>query len=134
MSEQSAFPVQGATRVIIDELARDGQVWGDANADAIEVSYQPAGAGHAPLCTREGDAVRLAQAAVQRVILPANLAVVLKQAARDLRQKGRASIGGFTVTGWGGSGGDSSGGGFSSGVGFSGGGGSSGGGGASGSW
>ena len=51
------------------------------------------------------------------------------KAAQDLRLKGRASIGGFTVMG-----GGSSGGGSSDGGGFSGGGGSSGGGGASGSW
>src|SRR5207253_36287 len=49
-----------------------------------------------------------------------------KQAALDLKNKGTATIGGFTF-----SGGSS---GFSSGGGFSGGGGSSGGGGASGSW
>ena len=51
------------------------------------------------------------------------------KAAQDLKSKGRASIGGFTVMG-----GGSSGGGSSDGGGFSGGGGSSGGGGASGSW
>ena len=51
------------------------------------------------------------------------------KAAQDLKCKGRASIGGFTVMG-----GGSSGGGSSDGGGFSGGGGSSGGGGASGSW
>ena len=51
------------------------------------------------------------------------------KAAKDLKSKGRASIGGFTVMAGGSSGGGSSGGG-----GFSGGGGSSGGGGASGSW
>jgi len=51
------------------------------------------------------------------------------KAAQDLRVKGRASIGGFTVMA-----GGSSGGGSSDGGGFSGGGGSSGGGGASGSW
>jgi uncharacterized protein len=50
------------------------------------------------------------------------------KAAKDLKLKGRASIGGFTVMAGGSSGGGSSGGGFS------GGGGSSGGGGASGSW
>ena len=54
-----------------------------------------------------------------------------KKAAKDLRTKGKASIGGFTI-GSGGSGGSWSSG--SSGGGFSGGGGSSGGGGASGSW
>ena len=54
-----------------------------------------------------------------------------RQAAEDLRTKGRANIGGFFLTGGGGSwGGWSSGGGG----GFSGGGGSSGGGGASGGW
>jgi len=52
------------------------------------------------------------------------------KAKKDLRQKGKATIGGWTLT----SGGRSSGGSFSSGGGFSGGGGSSGGGGASGSW
>jgi uncharacterized protein len=51
------------------------------------------------------------------------------KAAQDLKVKGRASIGGFTVMS-----GGSSGGGSSDGGGFSGGGGSSGGGGASGSW
>jgi uncharacterized protein len=55
------------------------------------------------------------------------------KAKRDLKRKGRASIGGFTLTS-GGGGWHSSGGGVSSGGGFSGGGGSSGGGGASGSW
>lgn len=55
-----------------------------------------------------------------------------KKATNDLRTKGSASIGGFTLTS-GGSGGSWSSGG-SSGGGFSGGGGSSGGGGASGSW
>lgn len=54
------------------------------------------------------------------------------KAAADLKSKGRASIGGFTMFS-GGGGGWSSGGGFSGG-GFSGGGGSSGGGGASGGW
>jgi len=54
-----------------------------------------------------------------------------RKAAEELRKKGRASIGGFTIGG--GSGGSWSSGG-SSGGGFSGGGGSSGGGGASGSW
>ena len=51
-----------------------------------------------------------------------------QKAARDLKTKGTANLGGFAVVGSGG------GGGFSSGSGFSGGGGSSGGGGASGSW
>jgi uncharacterized protein len=51
-----------------------------------------------------------------------------QKAARDLKTKGTANLGGFAVVGSGG------GGGFSSGGGFSGGGGSSGGGGASGSW
>jgi uncharacterized protein len=56
------------------------------------------------------------------------------KAKKDLKSKGRASIGGFTLTS-GGGGWRSSGGSFSSGGGgFSGGGGSSGGGGASGSW
>ncbi len=55
-----------------------------------------------------------------------------KKAAKDLRTKGSASIGGFTLTS-GGSGGSWSSG-SSGGSGFSGGGGSSGGGGASGSW
>jgi uncharacterized protein len=55
------------------------------------------------------------------------------KAKSDLKRKGRASIGGFTLTS-GGGGWRSSGGSFSSGGGFSGGGGSSGGGGASGSW
>ena len=50
-----------------------------------------------------------------------------QKAAADLKTKGTASVGGFTLTS------GSSGGGFSGG-GFSGGGGSSGGGGASGSW
>jgi uncharacterized protein len=54
------------------------------------------------------------------------------KAAKDLKTKGRATIGGFTMTSSGGSSGSSSSG--SSGGGFSGGGGSSGGGGASGSW
>jgi uncharacterized protein len=53
-----------------------------------------------------------------------------KKAAKDLKTKGRASIGGWTIT----SGGSSSGSWSSSGGGFSGGGGSSGGGGASGGW
>jgi uncharacterized protein len=53
------------------------------------------------------------------------------KAAKDLKTKGSATIGGFTMTSSGGSSGSSSG---SSGGGFSGGGGSSGGGGASGSW
>jgi uncharacterized protein len=53
-----------------------------------------------------------------------------KKAAQDLRTKGKANIGGFTLTSGGSGGGWSSGGGG----GFSGGGGSSGGGGASGSW
>lgn len=52
-----------------------------------------------------------------------------EKAKRDIKTKGSASIGGFTVTSGGSSGGSSS-----SGGGFSGGGGSSGGGGASGSW
>ena len=55
------------------------------------------------------------------------------KAKKALKSKGRASIGGFTLT-TGGGGWHSSGGSFSSGGGFSGGGGSSGGGGASGSW
>ena len=55
------------------------------------------------------------------------------KAKSDLKRKGRASIGGFTLSS-GGGGWHSSGGSFSSGGGFSGGGGSSGGGGASGSW
>ncbi len=55
-----------------------------------------------------------------------------KKAATDLRTKGSASIGGFTLTSGGSGGSWSSGGSGSSG--FSGGGGSSGGGGASGSW
>lgn len=54
-----------------------------------------------------------------------------RKAREDLKKKGVAHVGGFTL---GGSGGSSSSGGFSSGGGFSGGGGSSGGGGASGSW
>ena len=56
------------------------------------------------------------------------------KAKKDLKRKGRASIGGFTLTSGGGGGWRSSGSGSSSGGGFSGGGGSSGGGGASGSW
>jgi len=56
-----------------------------------------------------------------------------QKAAKDLKSKGHASIGGFTMTSSGGSGSSWSSGG-SSGGGFSGGGGSSGGGGASGSW
>jgi uncharacterized protein len=56
-----------------------------------------------------------------------------KKAKEDIRTKGSATIGGFTLTG-GSSGGSWSSGGSSSGSSFSGGGGSSGGGGASGSW
>jgi uncharacterized protein len=55
-----------------------------------------------------------------------------EKAARELKTKGRTTIGGFAMTT--GGGGSSSGGGSSGGGGFSGGGGSSGGGGASGSW
>ena len=55
-----------------------------------------------------------------------------RKAAEELKKKGRATVGGFTIGGGGGGGSWSSGG--SSGGGFSGGGGSSGGGGASGSW
>jgi uncharacterized protein len=57
---------------------------------------------------------------------------LIRRAEKDLRTKGRASIGGFAISS--GSSGKSDGSGFSSGSGFSGGGGSSGGGGASGSW
>ena len=57
-----------------------------------------------------------------------------KKAKMDLRTKGRASIGGFSVSSGGSGGSWSSGGSSSSGSSFSGGGGSSGGGGASGSW
>lgn len=86
MSEHITFPIQGATRLIIDELARDSQVWGSADASAIEAIYQSGGP--APLCTREGDAVRLAQTAIQRVTLPAGLDVTLKRAAGDLHIHG----------------------------------------------
>jgi uncharacterized protein len=57
-----------------------------------------------------------------------------EKAARELKTKGRASIGGFAITGAGGGSGSSRSSSSSSSGGFSGGGGSSGGGGASGSW
>ncbi len=82
-----------------------------------------------------GSKVSLVLLAVYVICFPISKLLVARtawyaKAAQDLRIKGRASIGGFTVMGGGFSGGGSS----SGGGGFSGGGGSSGGGGASGSW
>lgn len=84
MSEHAAFPVQGATRVIIDELARDGQVWGTADAAEIKVLYQADGDAPRLEVFREGDAIRLSRARVQRITLPAALAVTIKRAFGDL--------------------------------------------------
>ncbi|MDQ1301056.1 MAG: hypothetical protein QG637_977 [Chloroflexota bacterium] len=88
MSEHATIPVQGATQVIIDELARDAQVWGAADATEIQVAYQPAGAERAAIFSIEGDAIRLPRALVQRITLPAALAVTIKRAAGDLHIRG----------------------------------------------
>ena len=88
MSEHATIPVQGATHVIIDELARDAQVWGAADATDIQVTYQSAGSERAALFSVEGDAIRLPQVLVQRITLPAALAVTVKRAAGDLHIRG----------------------------------------------
>lgn len=88
MSEHATIPVQGATQVMIDELARDAQIWGAADATDIQVVYQSGGAERAALFSVEGDAIHLPQALVQRITLPTVLAVTVKRAAGDLHIRG----------------------------------------------
>jgi len=88
VSEHATIPVQGATHVIIDELARDAQVWGAADATDIQVTYQSAGSERAAVFNVEGDAIRLPRTLVQRITLPAALAVTVKRAAGDLHIRG----------------------------------------------
>lgn len=88
MSEHATIPVQGAAQVIIDELARDAQVWGAADATDIQVVYQPSGAERAAGFSVEGNAIRFTRALVQRITLPAAVAVTIKRAAGDLHIRG----------------------------------------------
>jgi hypothetical protein len=74
--------------VIIDELARDAQVWGAADATDIQVAYQSTGNERAALFSVEGDAIHLSRALVQRITLPAALAVTVRRAAGDLHIRG----------------------------------------------
>jgi DUF4097 and DUF4098 domain-containing protein YvlB len=90
VSEHATIPTQGATQVMIDELARDAQIWGAADATDIQVAYQPAGSERAALFSVEGDAIRVPRALVQRITLPAALAVTVKRAAGDLHIRGLA--------------------------------------------
>ncbi len=88
MSEQMTFPVQGATQLVIEELTRDAQVWGAADASQIEVAYQPHEVRRAPAFAVEGNTIRLTAATAQRITLPAALAVTVRRATADLHVHG----------------------------------------------
>ena len=88
MSEQITFPVQTATQIVIEELARDVQVWGTAETSRIEVVYQPHDTRRAPVVAVEGNTLRMTAATAQRITLPATLALTIKRAAGDLHVHG----------------------------------------------
>jgi DUF4097 and DUF4098 domain-containing protein YvlB len=81
MSNYVTYPAEGITHLIIEEMARDAQVRGAADATAIQVIH----AGGEPEFIAEGEAVRLQGAAIGRVFVPAGLAVTVKRANGDLR-------------------------------------------------
>ena len=83
MSDQHMFPATGIRFLVIEEMARDAQLWGVADATEIQVTYQSPGHG-GPAFTAMGEGARLDQVSVQRISVPADLAVTIERATGDL--------------------------------------------------
>lgn len=88
MSEYVTFPAAGIDQVIVEEAARDARIWGVDDATEIQITYRPADDAPLPTFAPEGDRLHLRGALIQRVTLPAALAVTVKRAAGDLHIRG----------------------------------------------
>jgi DUF4097 and DUF4098 domain-containing protein YvlB len=90
MSEHTTFSSEGITHVVIDEMARDAQVWGIADATEIQVTFLSAGSERQSGFDAEGDTLRLRKVWVERINLPAKLSLTIKRASGDLSVRGVA--------------------------------------------
>ena len=90
MSDYITFPAQGLNHLIIDEMARDAQVWGAPDATELQVTYQSTRGEQQPTFAVDGEEVRLNKASVLRVVVPAGMIVTVKRAAGDLHIRGLA--------------------------------------------
>ncbi len=88
MSEFVVFPASGINHVIVEEAARDARIWGVDDAAEIQVTYRLPDAGTVPALAAEGDRLSLNGVLVQRVTLPAAIAVTVRRAAGDLHVRG----------------------------------------------
>jgi DUF4097 and DUF4098 domain-containing protein YvlB len=90
MSDYITFPAQGLKHLIIDEMARDAQVWGAPDATELQVTYQPTRGEQQPTFAVDGEEVRLNKASVHRVVVPAAMIVTVRRASGDLHIRGLA--------------------------------------------
>ncbi|MCX6031233.1 MAG: hypothetical protein NT169_18280 [Chloroflexi bacterium] len=84
MSNYVTFPAEEVSHLIVEEMARDGQVRGATDATVIQAFHT----GGEPEFVVEEGAVRLTGAAITRIFVPAGLAVTVKRAPGDLRVGG----------------------------------------------
>jgi hypothetical protein len=82
MSAQT-YPAQGLSRLVIDEMAGDGQIIGVADAEEIQISGP--GMNGASLFSAAGDIVHFTGHMAERVVVPAHLSVAVRAASGDLR-------------------------------------------------
>ncbi len=87
MSNYITQPAEGIRHLIIEELTRDAQVRGAADATTIQLFH----AGREPEFVLDGETARVTGAAVSRVFLPANVSLTVKLAPGDLRVQSLAS-------------------------------------------
>ncbi len=86
MSTTMIFPAAGITQLILEEIARDGVVRGDA--PEIQVTCDTSGQDAPPAFVSEGTTVRFTGAAASRIGLPAGVGLSAGTAQGDLRVQG----------------------------------------------
>ncbi len=90
MNANLTYPAEGISRLIIELLARDAVVRGVPDATAIQITCTVAERGEEPRFVSEAQAVRFSGGAAVRVLIPAHMALTIREASGDLRLQGLA--------------------------------------------
>lgn len=88
MSDILTYPVEGFNQLVIETLARDATLRGAPGATTIQIIYVALTRSGEPEFIPEGQALRFAHAAAERVLVPEDLQVVAQEALGDLRVQG----------------------------------------------
>lgn len=92
MSDILTYPIEGVSQLVIETLARDATVRGVPGATAIQIAFVAPARPSGPEFVPEGRAVRFAHAAAERVLVPVDLPVVVREALGDVRMHGLGGL------------------------------------------